>query len=70
MLFAISAVGTFEKYERPRSMSGSVPKAAIVNLPWHFRDVPGADIGVLFDHFIGAGEERRRYFDPNDGASG
>jgi hypothetical protein len=27
----------------------------------HFSFVPGADIGVLFDHFVGAGEERSRY---------
>jgi len=51
-------------------MSGSPLKAAMVKLPRHFRDVPGADIGVLFDHLVGAGEERHRYFDPNDRARG
>ena len=41
-------------------MSASAPKAVIVKLPWHFCDVPIGDISLLFDHLIGAGEDRRR----------
>jgi hypothetical protein len=39
----MTAIGTTRKKERARSMSGSAPKAAIVKLPGHFRDVPCVD---------------------------
>jgi len=55
-----STHGTTRKNERAQSMSASAPKAVIVKLPWHFCDVPIGDISLLFDHLIGAGEDRRR----------
>jgi hypothetical protein len=40
---AMSGNGTTRTNERAQSMSASAPKAAIVKLPWHFREVPAAD---------------------------
>jgi hypothetical protein len=47
-----STHGTSEKCEHARFMSRLRRKAAIVKLPRHVAEVPGADIGVLLDHLL------------------
>jgi hypothetical protein len=47
-------------------MSALPPKADIAGLQFDVRFVPKADSctaqrGLLFDHFVGAGEQRRRH---------
>ena len=55
----MSPFGTFAKYERARSKSGSRAKPDILKMPRHFAFVPKGDIESLLDYLVGACEERR-----------
>src|SRR5262249_30004275 len=54
----MSALGQKQTLRRMRRMSALPPKADIAKRDHHVRFVPKADIGCLFDHFVGTGEYR------------
>ena len=62
----MSALGQDGTWQRILLMSALPPKADIGTQSWNVRFVPKADImrrsksGLLFDHLVGAGEQRSR----------
>jgi hypothetical protein len=62
----MSALGQKRTFGEDETMSALPPKADIVQHGGNVRFVPGADSctaarSILFDHFVGAGEQRWRH---------
>jgi hypothetical protein len=56
----VSALGHKQTFAVQNGMSALPPKADICSAPANVRFVPIADIATLFDHLIGAQQERFR----------
>jgi hypothetical protein len=54
----MSALGQKQTFAVHKPLSALLPKADICSALAHVRFVPEADITVLFDHLVGAREER------------
>ena len=60
-IVAMSAMGQKQTWQCPITMSALPPKADMCSALGHVRFVPIADIAILFDHLVGAGEKRGRH---------
>ena len=60
----MSALGQKQTCAAQKVMSALPPNADMCGAIWDVRFVPIADIPALFDHLIGACEQRRRYLNP------
>jgi hypothetical protein len=57
----MTVVGQKRKWPTLNGMSALPSEADIICETGHVRKVPNSDIGHLFDHLVGASEERLRY---------
>ena len=59
----MSALGHKQTCAAQKVMSALPPKADMCSATRDVRFVPIADIAILFDHLVGAGEQRWRHFE-------